>query len=141
MTGRRRLPQRRASETFDLEVAGLAYTATISRFDDGRLGEVFLSSPKLGSAADTTARDSAIVASIALQHGAPVDVIRRALCRDSAGRPNGPLGAALDLVAAEAEAVARMRDHHEALHELEDQTRADLGGYLAADVLDGEGER
>ncbi|EJW11720.1 hypothetical protein A33M_2917 [Rhodovulum sp. PH10] len=93
------MPNRRASETFDLEVAGLTYTATISRFDDGRPGEVFITSNKTGSAADTAARDAAIVASIAMQYGAPVDVIRRALCRDSSGRANGPLGVVLDLVA------------------------------------------
>ncbi|MBK5960262.1 hypothetical protein CCR97_18945 [Rhodoplanes elegans] len=97
--GRRRLPQRRASETFDLEVAGLTYIVTASRYEDGHLGKVFITSPKLGSAADTAARDAAIVASIALQYGAPVDVIRRALCRDGSGRANGPLGAALDRLA------------------------------------------
>ena len=41
----------------------------------------------------------AIVLSFALQHGAAIDAIRRALCRDSQGRALGPLGAALDLLA------------------------------------------
>jgi hypothetical protein len=40
------------------------------------------------------ARDAAIVASIALQFGAPAGVIRHALD----GRDSGPLGAALALV-------------------------------------------
>lgn len=40
MTTRKRLPNRRASETFALECAGLSYVATVSRFDDGRLGVV-----------------------------------------------------------------------------------------------------
>jgi hypothetical protein len=31
-----------------------------------------------------------------LQHGVPVDVIRKALMRDSEGRASGPLAAALD---------------------------------------------
>jgi hypothetical protein len=39
------------------------------------------------------------VLSFALQHGADVEDIRRALCRDSAGNPLGPLAAALDLLA------------------------------------------
>ncbi len=98
MTTRQRLPNRRASETFALECAGLSYVATISRFPDGRLGEIFLSNHKAGSAADTAARDGAIACSIALQCGADIEVIRRALCRDSQGRASGPLGAALDLV-------------------------------------------
>jgi hypothetical protein len=96
---RQRLPDRRASETFSLECAGLAYTATVSCFGDGRLGEIFLSNHKAGSHADTAARDSAIVCSIALQFGADVDVIRKALCRDGRGNANGPLGAALDKLA------------------------------------------
>ena len=41
MTSRQRLPNRRASLTFGFEVGGLRYTATVSRFADGRLGEVF----------------------------------------------------------------------------------------------------
>ena len=99
MSDRRRLPDRRASESFTVECAGLQYTATISRFDDGRLGEIFLTSGKAGSAADTAARDAAITCSIALQFGADVETIRRALCRDGSGKASGPLGAgaALDL--------------------------------------------
>jgi hypothetical protein len=73
---RQRLPDRRASETFSLECAGLAYTATVSRFADGRLGEIFLSNHKAGSHADTAARDAAIACSIALQFGADLEVRR-----------------------------------------------------------------
>jgi hypothetical protein len=96
---RERLPNRRIGETFDFVCAGLRYTCTIGRFRDDRVAEVFLSNHKSNSQADTAARDSAIVASIALQHGADLETIRRALCRDSHGRASGPLGAALDLVA------------------------------------------
>jgi hypothetical protein len=96
---RERLANRRASETFELTVAGLRYTATVSRFPDGRIGELFLSNHKSNSAADTNARDSAIVFSIALQFGADLESIRKALCRDSHGRPSGPLAAALDRIA------------------------------------------
>ena len=83
MSSRRRLPDRRAGETFEVEVAGLRYTATVSRFPDGSIAELFLSSHKSNSAADTNARDAAITFSIAVQHGADPEVIRRALCRDS----------------------------------------------------------
>ena len=96
---RTRLPDRRASETFSLECAGLEYIATISRFDDGRLGEIFLTNHKAGSAADTAARDAAITCSLALQFGADLETIRKALCRDGLGKANGPLGVALDLIA------------------------------------------
>jgi hypothetical protein len=95
---RARLADRRASETFSLECGSLSYVATVSRFPDGRLGEIFLSNHKSGSDTDTAARDSAIVCSIALQFGADVETIRKALCRDGQGRANGPLGCALDLI-------------------------------------------
>ena len=103
MTVRLRLPNRRASETFDLVCNGLPYRVTISRYDDGRLGEIFISNHKSGSDADAAAKDSAVVCSIALQHGVPVDVIRKALLRDSRGCPSSPLGAALDIIAADKE--------------------------------------
>ena len=99
MTERQRLPNRRASTTFELEVAGLRYTATVPRFADGRIGELFLSNHKNNSGADTNARDAAIAFSFAVQHGADAEAIRRALCRDAQGNASGPLGAALDLIA------------------------------------------
>lgn len=51
---RERLPNRRIGETFELEVAGLRYAATVGRFPDGWLGEIFLSNQKSNSATDTT---------------------------------------------------------------------------------------
>jgi len=92
------LPNRRPATTFNFSVGGLAYVATIGRFPDGRVAEVFLSNPKINSAADVNARDSAVACSIALQFGADLETIRKALCRDAHGRASGPLGAALDLV-------------------------------------------
>lgn len=96
---RRHLPNRRAAETFALECDGLKYTATVGRFDDGGVAEIFLTNGKSDSAADANARDSAIVASLALQYGTPLAVIRGALLRDARGVPSTPLGAALDLIA------------------------------------------
>jgi ribonucleoside-diphosphate reductase alpha chain len=98
-TLRERLPDRRLCETFDFECNGLHYTATISRYADGRLAEIFLGNAKAGSHSDAAAKDSAVVASIALQHGVPVETIRNALLRDALGNPSSPLGAALDIVA------------------------------------------
>jgi ribonucleoside-diphosphate reductase alpha chain len=104
MIGKREcLANRRLSESFNFELDGLHFTATVSRFEDGRLAEVFLNNHKAGNQSDTNAKDSAIVLSFALQHGADADAIRKALCRDSQGRALGPLGAALDLIAGESE--------------------------------------
>ena len=56
---------------------------------------------KVGSAADTAARDSAICASLYFQMGGDPELLRRALCRDARGKAVGPVGILLDLVAAE----------------------------------------
>jgi hypothetical protein len=98
---RQHLPNRRLAETFEVEVSGLRYTATVGWFADGRLGELFLTNHKSNSQADTNARDSSIAFSFAVQHGADPHTIRRALCRDSHGHASGPLGAALDLLLGE----------------------------------------
>jgi hypothetical protein len=47
---------------------------------------------RANSAADVNARDAAIILSFALQNGADVEAISRALSRNSQGRPSGPLG-------------------------------------------------
>jgi len=98
---RERLSNRRSAEHFDFEVAGLHYTATVGRFPDGRIAEIFLQNHKTGSQADANARDSAVAASLALQHSCSLDVLRHAVLRDGAGRPSTPLGAAIDLIAKE----------------------------------------
>ena len=103
MNAHRQLSDRRLAETFEFEVAGLRYTATFSRFPDGSIAELFLNNHKSNSAADTNARDAAITFSIAVQHGADSETIRRALCRDARGGPSGALAAALDRIAADQE--------------------------------------
>jgi ribonucleoside-diphosphate reductase alpha chain len=95
---RNRLPNRRASLTFEVEAQGLRFTATVARFADGSVAEIFLENHKAGSAAGIMASDAAIAASLALQHGCPLEVLTRALSRDSHGRASSPLGAALDLI-------------------------------------------
>ena len=65
----------------------------------GRIGELLLNNHKTNSSADTNARDAAFVFSIAVQHGADPEVIRRALCRNADGSASGPLAMALDLIA------------------------------------------
>jgi hypothetical protein len=101
MNIRERLPDRRLAESFEIEVAGLRYTCTVGKYPDGAVGEIFLNNHKSNSAADVNARDSAIVCSIAIQFGADVETIRKALCRDSHGRASGPLAVALDLIMGE----------------------------------------
>ena len=98
MSTRKRLPNRRGSITFDVEALGLTFTVTASKFDGAELGEVFIRNDMADSAAGIMASDCAIAASLALQFGCPVEVLRHALSRDAQGRATGPLGAALDLL-------------------------------------------
>jgi hypothetical protein len=95
---RERLDNRRASMNFNFECNNLRYTATVSYFADGRLAEIFLNNSRAGSQSDSAAKDSAVVCSIALQVGVPLDVIRHALLRDARGIASSPLGAALDIL-------------------------------------------
>jgi hypothetical protein len=90
---------RHASETFSFSCNCLAYVASISRFPDGRLAEIFISNAKAGSHSDSAAKDGAVICSIALQYGVPLDVIRHALLRDPRGVASSPLGVALDKIA------------------------------------------
>src|SRR5262245_56475528 len=100
---RERLPNRRSAETWDIEALGLKFRATVGRHPDGKIGEIFLSNHRVNSMAGIMASDAAVVASIALQYGVPLDVIRHALMRDSRGKPSGPLGVVLDQLAREEE--------------------------------------
>jgi hypothetical protein len=101
MTERRRLPNRRASEFVNFESMNMRFTASVSRDATGKILELFCDNHKQGSAIGTLVRDSAIVLSFALQHGADIEAIRRALCRDSQGRALGPISTVLDLLAEE----------------------------------------
>src|SRR5262245_37512938 len=85
MSARQRLPNRRPSD-IDFQSMNMRFTASVSRFDDGRIGELFVDNHKAGSAIGTLVRDSAIILSFALQHGADIEAVRKALCRDSQGR-------------------------------------------------------
>ena len=75
---RRNLPQRRASENFDIEFGGIgrAHQITVGFYSDGSIGEVFIDGGKSGQDAEAIARDGAILLSLALQYGAALANIR-----------------------------------------------------------------
>jgi ribonucleoside-diphosphate reductase alpha chain len=96
---RRRLRERREAETYAFEFNGQKYVATISRFQDGAVAELFLNSAKRHSTEqDDYVRDAAVAVSLALQHGCPLQVLKASLCRGGGGEARGPIAAALDLV-------------------------------------------
>jgi ribonucleoside-diphosphate reductase alpha chain len=85
-------------QLIDLRHGGFDYVAGIGRFKDGRLAEIFLNAAKTGTAIEATARDAAILVSLALQHGVTPTELRHALTRNADGTASGPVGALLDLL-------------------------------------------
>src|SRR3954447_17785614 len=90
---RETLHLRRGTDVVTFEHEGRRWTASFGRFADGRLAEIFVDAPRESPIADA-ARETAIVTSIALQFGAPIETIRHAL----SGRDAGPIGVALALI-------------------------------------------
>jgi hypothetical protein len=100
---RERLPARRASVTFEVvDNRHHLYDVTAGFYDDGRVGEVFVT-PRLkiksGDLLEAVARDYAILLSLALQHGCPLETIRAALTRDERDEAAGPIGEICDALA------------------------------------------
>jgi len=95
---RERLPNRRPSENFEIEVAGLRYKVTISYFPGGGPAEVFVSNHKAGNASDVAARDAGILVSLCLQHGCDVATIAHAISRNTDGSASGVIGEVLDMI-------------------------------------------
>jgi hypothetical protein len=92
------LPNRRASQNIAFERDNLNYQMTVGLYPDGRTGEVFLNAEHANSLLDVLAHDAAILVSLALQFGCPLETIRHAIKRDSGGTASSPIGAALDLI-------------------------------------------
>jgi hypothetical protein len=92
------LPYRREAETIASEHRGAGFTMTTGRYEDGRLGEVFINAGHANSALDAIISDAAIAISLALQFGCPLDTLSHAMKRDSSGTAASPIGAALDKI-------------------------------------------
>lgn len=97
---REMLPQRRNNESFDVEfpvMSGRRVIVTVGYSDDWRIGEVFLSvDKKVGSDGDIATRDTAILISLALQHGCSLTTLAQAVTRAADGRPEGLAGIVLE---------------------------------------------
>jgi hypothetical protein len=94
------LANRRHSEAFDFTHDGIAYRAAFSRAEilNGPVMEVFLEGGKPGSSVQALARDCAVLASLALQYGCPLETIHKALTRVDDDTPAGPMGRFIDIV-------------------------------------------
>ena len=98
---RRTLPQRRAGETFDLRFWSQNFAVSVGFYPDGTPGEVFIDGGKTGQDIQSTARDAAVVLSLALQYGAPVETIRHAVTRNGSGEAASILGEIVDRLPAD----------------------------------------
>jgi hypothetical protein len=83
-------PNRRPHVAFNLSHDGKSYHCSASHYPDGRISEIFINVGKAGSELQLHAETCAILASIALQFGVPVQTIIHAV-------QGGPLAAALEL--------------------------------------------
>jgi hypothetical protein len=92
------LPARRAAEAFELRHGGKAavFHVTLGYYDDGRVGEVFITGAKAGTEVEANVRDTAILVSLALQHGVPLEVMRNAITREADGTASTIIGRVLD---------------------------------------------
>jgi hypothetical protein len=94
------LPARRIHETLQLQHWSMHYTVGLGRSDQNApVTEVFINCGRSGEQSETLASDSAVLLSIALQYGVPIEVLQHAITRDPDGKPSGPIGAIIDLIA------------------------------------------
>jgi hypothetical protein len=100
MSNRRILPQRRSAETFHLRFWNQPVSVTVGYYEDGAPGEIFVDAGKTGQDVQSTARDAAVVLSLALQHGATVATIQHAVTRSGNGEAASILGAIIDRLSA-----------------------------------------
>ena len=99
MTSRQRPPDRRIGPLVTYKVDEMEYIAQAYESEPGRIAEMFINCGKEGSSANIVARECAVILSIALQYGTPLDAITKALPLLSNGKPAGPVGCALFLFA------------------------------------------
>lgn len=102
---RKLLPSRRHSESFRINHGGMSldYGVTAGYYDDGSLGEVFITGGKSGQDVEAIARDGAVLMSLALQHGAILETLAGAITRDSRGAPSSVIGVVIDQLKSQAQ--------------------------------------
>lgn len=100
---RRPLPSRRNAITIrvahHMVPASQSFLVTIGHFDDHEPAEIFINTEmRHGTESDTNVADFAVVVSLALQYGCPLDTIATAMKRNANGDPTGLFAHILDQV-------------------------------------------
>jgi hypothetical protein len=111
MPERNVLPPRRPTFTFDMrdEAGRIDLTVAYSIFGvpgappPHAVAEIFVTSRKIGSGTEAIARDAAILLSLAVQYGCPLDTIKHALTRNQDGSAQSLMGRVVDRVMREAQ--------------------------------------
>lgn len=98
MTERTRLPNRRLNETQEFSREGSRYRITVGYYRSGEVGEIFLNADRANSLLDVLVNDAAILVSLCLQRGVPLDKIAHSLKRDKFGIASSPIGCAIDRI-------------------------------------------
>lgn len=98
MSDRKRLPLRRRAETIKIRHGGATFHISTGHYAGGQLGEVFISTNKVGSSIEAMARDIAVLMSLALQHGCSIETMSGALTREQDGSPSTIAGAVADKI-------------------------------------------
>lgn len=96
---RERLPNRRPALTLAIEHEGFRCAVTVGFHLDGRVGEVFVSNLKSGSAIDALVADAAVAISRLFQHGATPADLACSMGRLGDDAPASLIGAAIDAAA------------------------------------------
>lgn len=88
MAERTPLNGRRPSETFEIQVTGLPpIMVGFGYYFDGKIGEVFTTSYKIGTQFDIECSDAAVLISLALQHGVSASTMLKSMNRTPEGEP------------------------------------------------------
>jgi hypothetical protein len=98
MNRRHLLPQCRRCKTFNIQHGkqNTPFVVSVGYYDNGDSGEIFISNAKAGSDIEGLARDEAILASLALQSGMSLEIMRHAITREADGTPSTIIGTVLD---------------------------------------------
>jgi hypothetical protein len=87
---RRVLSTRRLSETFELRhgAHNAVFSVSLGFYEDGTIGEVFVTGAKAGSDVAALCSDAATLLSIALQHGVKPELLAHTVQREADAAPS-----------------------------------------------------
>lgn len=95
---REKLRNRRQTLSLTVQHKNRDYLGSVSYFESGRVAEAFIQCGKAGTEIEALGRDTAVILSLALQYGCPLEILREAITREEDGTAAGPVGALLDKI-------------------------------------------